>query len=708
MMRRVAGPLMLALCAAAAPAVAGTRIDLGGPWQFRTDPDGSGEARGWARSLPRDVEQVDVPHTWGLGVHAEHEGLAWYWRDVSVPAPLRGRRLELHFGATFYRARVFVNGGLVGAHEGGHTAWFADITRALGAGGRIAVLIDNRPGMATIPGWAMRLRGGGNVWYDWWHYGGIVRDVSLVAQERALVRRQRIRTSLAGGRATVTTAVSLEGSGPVRLLGRVLGPGGEEVAASEVSLTLRGRPVASTLAFAVPQPRLWHFDEPQLYTLALSLRTGAGSVLDERVDTFGIRSVEVRDRGLWLNGERVRLSGVTRHADSVQEGLAETRGTMRADWEDLKRLQVVLTRPVHYPQHPYVLDYADRHGVLLVPEIPMWQFSEEQMKDPAVLALAMRMMQEMIEQSANHPSIFAWSVCNESATSTPGGRAYVKAMVDHVRALDPTRYVSYADDGLGGLTDPGANANQHTDFIMMNQYYGSWAGSAEGLAPALERVGRMFPDKMVLVSEFGLAGPFAPDTAQADVKRVALLREQLLEFARHDFVAGAVFWCYQDYRSHRNLWPGESSGFVEMGLVDENRQRLPSYEVWREQNSPARLRLAFTRSDGYRPNGFRAVIERRAPQELPSYELRGYRAEWEARDHEGALLGSGSSKLPVVGPPQAIQGAWAPGSSREVKLTLRLRRPTGFVAAEKTEVWWEGRSGGLTPEEARARGLASP
>ena len=98
---------------------------------------------------------------------------------------------------------------------------------------------------------------------------------------------------------------------------------------------------------------------------------------------------------------------MTRHEESTQEGLAETRGTMKYDWDDMKALHVVLTRPVHYPQHPYVLDYADRNGVLLVPEIPMWQFSEEQMKDPRVLALAKRMMQEMIEQAGNHPSVFA-------------------------------------------------------------------------------------------------------------------------------------------------------------------------------------------------------------------------------------------------------------------------------------------------------------
>jgi len=418
-------------------------------------------------------------------------------------------------------------------------------------------------------------------------------------------------------------------------------------------------------------------------------------VLDRLEEAFGIRTVEVRDRGLWLNGARVRLTGITRHEESPQEGLAETRGTMKADWDDMKALHVVLTRPVHYPQHPYVLDYADRNGVLLVPEIPMWQFGEEQMSDPRVLALAKRMMQEMIEQAGNHPSVFAWSVCNESATSTPGGRAYVKAMVDHVKALDPGRYVSYADDGLPWITDASQNANQHTDFIMMNQYFGSWAGPAEGLAPALERVGRMFPDKMVVISEFGLAGLFAPDTQQADRMRVEILESQLAEFAKHDFVAGAIFWCYQDYKSHRNLWPGLTTDWVEMGLVDENRQRLPSYAAWKERTSPARVGVAWTRGVFGPPTGFRATVERRPPTELPSHDLRGYRLEWEARDDDRTLLASGSTALPVIGSPATVEGTWPATSSRELTLTVRVLRPTGFVAAERAERWWEPRSGGL-------------
>ena len=182
------------------------------------------------------------------------------------------------------------------------------------------------------------------------------------------------------------------------------------------------------LALRIDNVKLWHFDQPNLYRLELELLDSRGNALDSRGDTFGARTLQLRDRHLYLNGERVRLSGITRHEDSPWEGLAETRGTIKHDYDDLKALQVTFTRPVHYPQHKEVLDYCDRNGILLAPEIPMWQFTERQMTDPRVMTLAKQMMREMIEQAYNHPSIMAWSVCNESETFKPGGVAYVRMM----------------------------------------------------------------------------------------------------------------------------------------------------------------------------------------------------------------------------------------------------------------------------------------
>jgi beta-glucuronidase len=608
--------------------------------------------------------------------------------------------VEIRFGAVFYKARVFLNGRLVGEHEGGHTAFVVDLTRDLGADNYLAVEVDNRPGLATIPGWAMKLRDGNNVWYDWWHYGGLVRGVSLRLSGPVLVRRQFIRSSgaVTTTRADVTDRVTIErplpGAPAVRVRATAYDPSGVAVASVE-------RPVPAgagevTLTLSIPSPRLWHFDRPDLYTMTAAALDARGATLDERTDTFGLRTVEIRDRGLYLNGERVRLSGITRHEESPWEGLAETRGTIAHDLDALKALQVTLTRPVHYPQHEDVLDYADRHGILLVPEIPIWQFSEAQLADPRVLALAKQMMGEMIAESGNHPSAIGWSTCNESATDTPGGVAYFRAMRDFIKGLDPERFVSYADDRIAHATEPTGVAAHYADFVMWNQYYGSWHGPSADLAPALDRLDRLFPDKMFVISEFGFAGVHAPDAAATDRLRIAVMREQMAEFARRPWIAAAVFWCYQDYLSHRNLSPGRTTGQVDMGLVDEHRQRKPSFDVWRTLNEPARVTLDWhpPAASGGAPRGFRATIARRGDAELPSYALAGYRVRWELRDALGTLVADGVRDLPEMGAPQVVEGSWTPAAPTALTLRLELERPSGATAVERELSWWLSRSGG--------------
>jgi hypothetical protein len=694
-----------------APARAATRIELNGEWQFRIDPAGEGEKAGWAKATPSATETVRVPHTWGVGKHEEHEGLAWYFRTFTLPKVLLGQHTEIRFGATFYRSRVWLNGTLIGTHEGGHTAYALDATRAARAENLLVVELDNRPGPATIPGWALRLAGGGNIWYDWWHYGGIVRDVVLTIHDGGLLRRQRVRVRLDGTAARVSDRVRVENHSGAPLATRlaltVYAPDGAVAAQTERAVTLGVGGQDLTFDLRLDPVRLWHFDDPQVYRLEARLLTASGATLDTLTDNFGARSLEIKERKLYLNGEHVRLTGITRHEDSPWEGLAESPGTMRYDYDDLKALGVTLTRPVHYPQHPWILDYCDRHGILLIPEIPIWQFSEAQLTDPKVIALAKQMLTEMIEEAGNHPSILGWSVCNESATYTPGGVAYVKALKEHVKSLDPDRYVTYADDSAANVDDPTTTAVVHADFMMMNQYFGSWAGPAEQLAPRLERLGRLLPDKLIVVSEFGLAGIFAPDAATADRRRSEVLQSQLDELARHDFVGGAIFWCYQDYKSHRNLPPGETQGFVEMGLVDEWRQRHPSYDVWKRRNAPASASVRWNETYTA-PTEARLVLTPRGEHELPSYPLHGYRAEWTIEDDDNRVLATGAQPLAGAGAPQELVVTWPKVATKAVTLRLRLVRPTGFAALEETFTWWEPRSGGLSTEQMKREGKVTP
>jgi beta-glucuronidase len=410
-------------------------------------------------------------------------------------------------------------------------------------------------------------------------------------------------------------------------------------------------------------------------------------VLDDNNATFGVRTLEIRARHLLLNGARVRLTGMARHEDSPWEGLAETPGTMRHDYDDMKALHTTLSRPVHYPQNPFVLDYADRHGIVLIPEIPVWQFSEAQLSDPRVIELARQQMREMIEEAGNHPSIFAWSVANESAMGTPGGIAYFRAVRALIRELDPGRPVSFADDALYKLERPEQSAANEADFLMMNQYFGSWHGPAAGLGPALDTIDRLYPDKMVIISEMGYAGLFAGNAVEADRARIKVITEQLPMLAARDWIAGALLWCYQDYKSQRNLWPGETEGYVDHGLVDEARQRRPSYAVWQQLNTPATVTAQWSGPTGRAPEGFAITVTPNTERNLPFYPLRDYGLRWSVADEQGKILVSGARPPSEFTQVVSVTGVLpADARAKRYRLKVELLSPAG-VGAEATLEW---------------------
>lgn len=692
-MRLAFGGACVVLCWMALWPIVGhaqARIDLDHDWRFRTDTTDAGVQAGWAGATPDDTRQVDVPHTWNIGKDDDYEGVAWYFKTFVVPASMLSSHVELHFGATFYRSRVWVNGVEVGGHEGGHTAYGFDISRQLHAGeNRIVVRLDNRPGPATIPGYAMRQAAGGNVWYDWWHYGGIVRDVWLTINDHALIRRQRIGSKLAGDSASVSTQVlveSVDGSGGTYTANaRVIDPEGKTVAqARQLVSTSAGQSSSVTLAVTLPHPQLWNVGDARLYQWVTELQAADGTVLHSRSDTFGLRDIVIRDRKLYVNGKPVRLSGLTRHEDSPWEGLAESSGTIRHDWSDMAALHTTLTRPVHYPQSDAVLDFADRHGILLVPEIPIWQFSEAQLKNPALLSLASQMMREMIEQDGNHASIFAWSVCNESDASLPGGRAYVDAMVSLIHRIDPGRYVTFADADISIKPWKDAPALHDVDFIMANAYFGSWSGGGSEVEPWLDFVDRTYPDKLVIISEFGYPGVFSPDPVAADKARSENLLQQMDAFQRRSFIGGVIFWTYQDYKSHRNLWPGQTEGYVDHGVVDENRQRKPSYAVYEARNRPVSVSTQWqVGADGL--HGFQATVSAYADTHLPSYPMHGYLVHWRAMDDRGHELGHGEATLADLARPIPLDGTWpVPGKDAAVHLAIEVTSPAGIPVGGTT------------------------
>jgi Glycosyl hydrolases family 2, TIM barrel domain/Glycosyl hydrolases family 2, sugar binding domain/Glycosyl hydrolases family 2 len=698
-----AGPLV---------AVSPATLSLSGPWRFAVDPDAEGRTRGWAQPAFDDTGwlPVTVPHTWNvMPEYANYAGIAWYRRQLTLPPMAGEAHVRLCFGAVFYLAEVWWNGVYLGAHEGGYTPFEFDVSGLAqpGAANVLAVRVDNQRAMDRLPAaltshWS----------YDWWHYGGIVRDVALHLSSRAFIAHQRlvaVPALIDVGRAkaaTLTATVTVTNASTQPLEGVLTGDvcpeaGSRSVLAAPAAVPVSIPPGAShevILTAMIPEPTLWHFDHPHLYRWVASLRAGDGPILHTAAETFGVRALELRDARLYLNGEPVRLVGVTRHADSPAHGLAEPVTVMATDFADLKRLNAVLSRPTHYPQADFILDYADRHGLLLIPEIPAWQLSPAQLAHPRVRALARQQLREMIQSQANHPAVWAWSVGNEFASDTPAGHTFVRELMAVAKALDPTRPVGFVSNRLGDK--PWADATALTDIVLMNAYYGTWSGPKMRLGPALDAIHGTWPNKPVIISEYGFAPRWewlhpragadpsqyyviAPerawDSEAADRLRQQLIHEQLPVFRSRPFIAGVIFFTYQDHRTPNELL---------MGLVDAWRQRRGAWAVLREAYAPALLdavRISLASDGTHRAT---VVLRARGPVEhdLPAYTLQGYRLVWTVAAPEGPrVFAQGDMALPTLAPGATWAGSleWAaPGA--DARLTVRLLRPTGVAVLEHT------------------------
>jgi beta-glucuronidase len=693
-------------------AIPASSLPLSGIWRFAVDPSATGQVASWFAPAFDDSAwtAVTVPHTWNvMPDRVDYEGLAWYRRRFTPPALAQDAHVRLRFEAVFYVCRVWLNGTYLGEHEGGYTPFEFDVSGVLkpGVGNTIAVQVDNRRATNRIPAnvqsdWS----------FDWWNYGGIVRVVALHLSSRAFIAQQRIVAvphliaAHDADIATITATVVIQNASTDRFDGSLAGDVLDDVAGLSVlsaqpalAVTLMpGDRVEAQLCATILQPKLWHFDHPHLYRWVASLRAGDGGIVHRDEVRFGVRAVETSNAQLQLNGEPVRLVGITRHADSPAHGLAETITVMAADYVDLKTLNTVLSRPAHYPQAEFILDYADRAGILLIPEVPAWQLTAEQMDDPHMRALEQQQLREMIVAQGNHPSVWAWSLGNEFASQTPAGHAFVRDMIAYVKALDPTRPVGFASNLLNRRT--GGDATALADFVLMNQYFGTWGGPRDRLGPALEAIHATWPAKPVIISEYGfeprwekllqwpllrrsqyyrMSDDELRDAEASDIQRRRLISEQMAVLRTKPFVVGAIFWTYQDYRTPTHY---------QMGLVDAHRRRRGSWTVLREEYTPLSIDSVALSPAAASTQEAEVVLRTRGPvdSDMPVYTLREYRLHWLVMNREKqTLLAHGDLLLPTLEPGAtwSTRIAW-PMPTTAYILTLRIIRPTGFTVVERS------------------------
>ena len=652
-------------------------IALRAGWEFRVDPSAAPEPTGVLEQAGWSA--VRVPHTWqSLGRSPEYVGVAWYRMRFEAPASWASQHVRIEFEAVNHTAHVFLNGKAVGEHVGkGYTAFCLDLAPHLNAGqvNTLLVRVDNRPNDRVLPR---------NKSYDWTDDGGIIRPVNLLVTPRVFIERVEIDAvpDLAGGSAEIRIrAIVRNASSQARgasVMATIRRDGGAEeqlrLGPTSASIDANGTHVVEAGPATLQKAALWHFDHPHLYQAVVELK--ADSEVHELVEQFGIRKFEVRGSAFYLNGEKVSLIGVERMAGSHPElGFAETTEWIESNHRDMKDLNCVFTR-VHWAQDRRVLDYCDRHGILMQEEVPAWgpdTFRNTSAEvQQALEQNGLEQLREMVQRDRNHPCIVAWGLCNEVDGKNPRTRQFARAISAEARRLDPSRLQTYASHTLH--VDPGADMAGEFDFISTNEYYGSWSpGGPNDVEAHLDRIRKAFPNKPIVVSEYGWC-ECQPSIMPGDENRVFIVNSHTEVFRKFPEVAGAIYFDYNDYRT---MVGDKGVGAMRQrvhGVVDLYGRRKPSFEALRLQASP--IETATLRKSG---EG-RYAFEIRTRQQLPGYTLRGYSLRWLAYGYDDLPMDGGAAELAELqaGSEQSYDVKSSLGRIRRV--VVDLLRPTGFSA----------------------------
>jgi beta-glucuronidase len=499
-----------------------------------------------------------------------YEGMLWYQRNFTYQV-IPGHKTFLHIGAANYRSIAWVNGEKVCSHEGGFTAFDCDVSAVIHAGKNFVVIsVDNTRLADGVP----------TLNTDWWNYGGLTRDVSLVDVPAKYIDEYDLH--LSRDRTSIEGTVHVEGAVPGDEVSVVLPELNRGVS---VKLGADDRAIVSLSAQGV---EFWSPEHPRLYQVRLK----AGE--DALEDVMGFRTIEVRGTDILLNGEPVFLRGISIHAEApIRDGRANNDQDVDTLLGWAKELNCNYVRLAHYPHDERMTRAADRLGLMVWSEIPVYW--AEHFGDPDVLSKAEQQLGEEIRRDRDKASIVLWSIANETPL-TPARTAFLKALAAKVRTLDSTRLVTaallvrseghekYVDDPLG----------EALDVIGMNEYIGWYTQSPQDADLTHWHIGY---EKPLIVSEFGgdakagLHG--AASERWTEEYQASLFQHQLPMLTNIPQLRGLTPWILMDFRSPMRQLPGVQDGFNRKGLVsDQGQKKLAffvlqkAYKDWAGQGPP--------------------------------------------------------------------------------------------------------------------------
>ncbi len=549
-----------------------TTITLNGAWQAIIDPYETGlKARFYLNAKPKDKQELieydfdksdvlQVPGDWNSQKKELffYEGPVWYKKSFSY-RKREHTRVFLYFGAANYFTRVYLNGQALGEHEGGFTPFNFEVTDQIREGDNFVVAEVNN---------ARRRDGVPSVNTDWWNYGGLTRDVMLVEVPETFIQDYFVQLAK-GSSSEISGWVQLAGSTSAQLV------------TVEIPEAKTGQTVTTDAAgradFRFPAKlELWSPDHPRRYDIVLS--SGA----DKVHDAIGFRTVETRGTQVLLNGKPVFLRGISLHEEAPVRG---GRAFSQEDAETLlgwaRELGCNFVRLTHYPHNENMTRLADRMGIMVWSEIPVyWDIDWE---NPSTLQNAENQLRDMIARDHNRASVVLWSLSNETPVK-PERITFLRQLAGNARQQDPTRlitsalnHVDEAGPDVRVLNDP---VGEFLDVLGLNEYLGWYWGRPED---ADRMQWKTAWDKPLIMSEFGAENPYGrhggADERWTEEYQANLYQHQITMLKKIPSLAGLSPWVLMDFHSPRRLLPGIQDYYNRKGLVSNTGRHKQAFYV---------------------------------------------------------------------------------------------------------------------------------
>lgn len=496
----------------------------------------------YINKIPSQAEEINLPHNmvdfpFSHFSDIHHQKIGTYFKLFTINDYDPEQSYILDFSGVMVSAEIYVNGRYLGQFAHGYLPFEVDISDYVTAHENLVVVkVDGRE-KDTMPPW------GGVV--DYLSFAGIYREVRLFSRQALDILYARVdgtvkgevicRPTFCNEKSVVFTAIY------------------EVYDHNDTVIHTANKP-----RFFVPHFEQWSLKKPYLYRLKITLMSIDGRYHASRSFTLAFRSIQITPLGVYLNNEYIKLVGLNRHETYPYLGGAAPQALQEDDVLILKSLGLNYVRCSHYPPSPHFLDACDKHGLLVVDEVPGWQH----IGDLDWQKQHLDNIKRMIIRDYNHPSVILWSIrINESNDSED---LYVKSQ-EVAKSLDPYRPTT----GTRNFT----HSQLLEDVYSYNDF--SHDGTNAGLL-AKRKVTKS--PKPYIVSECN--GHMYPckiyDQPAVQASFISRHLAVLDSAFKHQDIVGISPWCMHDYYTHHQFGSGDHICYH--GVLDSFRNpKLVSY-----------------------------------------------------------------------------------------------------------------------------------